>query len=255
MPSLFQLAARSVCRGYRCVPLGLVIDKGICQPPLEPDHQSSKENTVSRGRVNPDGTSVKKFSHGILSYWQCLWISHAYSQYIKPVTESGPLEPQLAMWSVSGNHLAVKAFQAKLQNSSLGHGEIRQTSLTTHSLVNGIAGVMNKVRSIFSDVANFLASLHQEGYQYNSLNAYRSAISSVHERVDGVSIGQHSTTVRLLKGAYNAHPPIPRYSGMWDVQRVLSYIESMGRSKVIELKHVTLKTVFLLAITRPSRYM
>ena len=170
-------------------------------------------------------------------------------------TESGPLEPQLAMWSVSGNHLAVKAFQAKLQNSSLGHGEIRQTSLTTHSLVNGIAGVMNKVRSIFSDVANFLASLHQEGYQYNSLNAYRSAISSVHERVDGVSIGQHSTTVRLLKGAYNAHPPIPRYSGMWDVQRVLNYIESMGRSKDMELKHVTLKTVFLLAITRPSRYM
>ena len=104
-----------------------------------------------------------------------------------------------------------------------------------------------------SDVANFLASLHQEGYQYNSLNAYRSAISSVHERVDGVPIGQHPTIVRFLKGAYNARPPIPRYSGTWDVQRVLNYIESMGRSKDLELKHLTLKTVFLLAITRPSR--
>lgn len=32
-----------------------------------------------------------------------------------------------------------------------------------------------------SEVANFLASLYQEGYQYNSVNAYKSAISSVYE--------------------------------------------------------------------------
>ena len=35
-----------------------------------------------------------------------------------------------------------------------------------------------------SEVANFLASLYREGYQYNSVNAYRSAISSVHDKVD-----------------------------------------------------------------------
>ena len=40
-------------------------------------------------------------------------------------------------------------FQAKLQNSSLGHGEIRQTSLTTHSLGDGIAGVVNEVQIHF----------------------------------------------------------------------------------------------------------
>ena len=41
-----------------------------------------------------------------------------------------------------------------------------------------------------SEVANFLASLYGEGYQYNSVNAYRSAISSVHDKVDGVNVGQ-----------------------------------------------------------------
>ena len=35
-----------------------------------------------------------------------------------------------------------------------------------------------------TEVANILASQFQAGYQYNSLNAYRSAISSVHDKGD-----------------------------------------------------------------------
>ena len=38
-----------------------------------------------------------------------------------------------------------------------------------------------------SQVVNFLAHLYQQGYQYRSLNAYRSAISSVHEKIDGIA--------------------------------------------------------------------
>ena len=39
-----------------------------------------------------------------------------------------------------------------------------------------------------SDVANFLVELHTQGYQTISLNAYRSAISSVHDKVDDVQV-------------------------------------------------------------------
>ena len=39
------------------------------------------------------------------------------------------------------------------------------------------------------EVVNFLAYLFQQGYQYCSLNSYRSAISSVHEKVDGYKVG------------------------------------------------------------------
>ena len=102
-------------------------------------------------------------------------------------------------------------------------------------------------------MANFLASLYQDGYQYNSVNAYRSAISSVHEKVDGAQVGQHPIITRLIKGVFNVRPPIPRYSNTWDVQRVLNHMESLGKSESLPSKAVTLKTVFLLAITRPSR--
>ena len=52
-----------------------------------------------------------------------------------------------------------------------------------------------------------MADLHEEGYQSSSLNVFRSAISSLHDKVDGVEVGKHPTITRLLKarlkGAYH----------------------------------------------------
>ena len=75
----------------------------------------------------------------------------------------------------------------------------------------------------------------------------------MHEKVDGVDVGQHPLITRLLKGVYNVRPPLPRYSDTWDVQLVLNYIESLGESDKLSLKSLSLKTVFLFAITCPSR--
>ena len=63
-----------------------------------------------------------------------------------------------------------------------------------------------------SEDANFLADLHKEGYQSSSLNVFRSAISLVHDKVDGVEVGKHPTIKRLLKGAFHERPPLPRYT-------------------------------------------
>ena len=51
------------------------------------------------------------------------------------------------------------------------------------------------------EVVNFLADPFTQGYQYRSLNAFRSTISSVHNKVDGCNVGQHPLVTRLLKGA------------------------------------------------------
>lgn len=104
-----------------------------------------------------------------------------------------------------------------------------------------------------SDVANFLAELFEQGYQYCSLNAYCSSISSAHEKVDGQPVGQHPTIVRALKGAYNKRPSLPRYSTTWEVSKVTSYIVALGDNDSLSLKILSLKLVMLLALTRPSR--
>ena len=59
------------------------------------------------------------------------------------------------------------------------------------------------IRGPIADVANFLAELFSEGYQYRSLNAYRSAISSIYEKIDGEEVGKHPLITRILKGIFN----------------------------------------------------
>ena len=49
------------------------------------------------------------------------------------------------------------------------------------------------------DVMNLLAELFDKGYQYRSLNSYRLAISSIHEKIDGQNVGQHPLVSRPLK--------------------------------------------------------
>ena len=86
-----------------------------------------------------------------------------------------------------------------------------------------------------------------------SLNAFRSAISSVHDRVDGVEVGKHPMVTRLLKGAFHDRPPLPRYIATWNVQSVLDYLEGLGTNTSLSLKQLSHKLCMLLALTRPSR--
>ena len=68
------------------------------------------------------------------------------------ITGSLSLDPQLAVWSISGRDSAVKAFQAKLPNWSSNRGDRRQTSLTTYFSGDGIAGVTNGIQIQFLDL-------------------------------------------------------------------------------------------------------
>ena len=104
-----------------------------------------------------------------------------------------------------------------------------------------------------TNVVNFLAYLHSKGYQYHSLNSYRSAISSVHEKIDGHTVGEHPMVSRLMKGVFNDRPPLPKYTSTWKVQTVVTYLESLGNNDKFSLTQLTWKTVMLLALTQPSR--
>ena len=54
--------------------------------------------------------------------------------------------------------------------------------------------------SSLNDILSFLVSQFHKGYSYISLNLYRSAISSIHDKIDGVEVGSHPLVSHLLKG-------------------------------------------------------
>ena len=173
------------------------------------------------------------------------------------VHRQSPVEvrPQPAVWPISGIDSETKAEQS----SALLLASWRtKTSRSYDSLFQKCVSWCSErstdpISGPVSDVVNFLGDLYAQGYQYRSLNSYRSAISSVHDQVDGCPVGQHPLVSRVLKGVFNSRPPLPRYVGTWDIQVVLTFIEGLGPSRDLSLLDLSLKLAMLLALTRPSR--
>ena len=151
VPSLFQLVARSLCSGNRCLPAGLVAHQGVCQPTLEPGRSSSVQSTersdphCSGGSSLEDTAMVSSATADVIIAIPRL-ITHVQAMLYRDPED---LAPQLVVWHISGRDTETKSFQRKLPRSCSSHGELR---LTTHSLANGIAGVVQGTEIPFQDL-------------------------------------------------------------------------------------------------------
>ena len=256
VPSLLQLVARSICRSNRCIPPGLEDNERFCQPTMELGAQSTEESSESGSRRDPYSPHMEDAAM-VPSL-----VGNA-SRLATPTTQAGTQYRVSAHNAPTGR---VEHLRERLSSQGLSGQAadliLKSWRTKTNKSYDSLFGRWNRWCSQrgsdpFSgpviEVANFLASLYQDGYQYNSVNAYRSAISSVHQKVEGVPVGQHPIITRLVKGVFHERPPLTRYSSTWDVQTVLNYLQSQGQSETLSLKMLTLKSVFLLAITRPAR--
>ena len=63
-----------------------------------------------------------------------------------------------------------------------------------------------------------------------------------------------SPSIMHSQGAYNLHPPTPRYSNTWKVSTVVAWLDSIVVSNTkLPLIELSIKTVLLLSLTRPLR--
>ena len=92
---------------------------------------------------------------------------------------------------------------------------------------------------------SYLTAQFHAGHGYRSLNVYRSAISSIHPKLDGYGVGSHPLVCRLLKGVFNKRPPLPKYHSTWSVESVIAYVSSMGPNNSLCLKQLTHKLAIL----------
>ena len=65
-------------------------------------------------------------------------------------------------------------------------------------------------------------------------------------------MGTHPKVCALLGGIFNNRPPKPRYTFIWDVDKVLLYLRSLD-SKNLSDKLLRVKLVMLLSLTAASR--
>ena len=264
-PSVCELETRPSSSGHRCVYSGLELTsrETVCQSTLGPDRQSPVTCILPRSsRAGTSSTSLESSSmvpnappnagqsassYTTVNRHNTARVSEQSTRHHPTASRVGYIRQQCesSHLSQSATDVVLSSWRdksTKSYNSSFGKWPRWCGERNRNPFLDPI-----------SDVANFLAELYEQGYQYSSLNSYRSAISSTHEKVDGQPVGQHPTIVRVLKGAYNKRPPLPKYTSTWEVSKVTSYIVALGDNDSLSLKSLSLKLVVLLALTRPSR--
>ena len=101
-------------------------------------------------------------------------------------------------------------------------------------------------------VVEFLSTQFKQGYQYSTINTYRSALLATIPHVEGHPVGQHPLVCKLLQGIFNKRPPMPRYHHTWDVGVVVHYLKGLEPSEEQPLPILTKKLVTLLALANAS---
>lgn len=76
----------------------------------------------------------------------------------------------------------------------------KSIKLNCKSTLNGVLTTMliSILGQSMTYVANFLATLYREDLTYSTICDYRSAVSSIHDLVDGKKVGEHSQLDSLL---------------------------------------------------------
>ena len=100
---------------------------------------------------------------------------------------------------------------------------------------------------------DFLTFLFDKEYSYSSINVARSALSAYGIIIHNVAVGENATVIRFLKGVFNLRPPKPRYCNIWDVSKVLLFLQKLSPVRNFSLKELTLKLVMLIALTSATR--
>lgn len=112
---------------------------------------------------------------------------------------------------------------------------------------------VNHLQPPVGAVLDFLSELYDKGLTYSAINCARSALSSYVSLDDGSVVGQNPLVCRLLKGVFQSRPPKPKYTEVWDVQVVLTYLATLHPVESLTLKQLTLKLVMLLLLVSGQR--
>ena len=197
--SVFQLETRPNGRGNRCLQPAVVGEpERLCESSIVPDRQGSVTSEEPTSSSDPGGSGLEGPTMVSSPAGDVVQLSATASS----VTESIAVKAQRGPdgFSTPTSHVACLQQKFGCGNLSESAKELilsswrGKTSKAYDSHFQKWLGWCSEwgcdpISGPISDVINFLADLHSQGYQTNSLNAYRSAISSVHDKVDDIDVG------------------------------------------------------------------
>ena len=101
---------------------------------------------------------------------------------------------------------------------------------------------VDPIRCPLEHILNYLGTLFDKKLGYNAINTHRFALSHFREPIDGFKVGKHPSICRLLKGVSRERPPVPKYTFIWDIEKVLSKMKDMPPNNELTLTDISFKT-------------
>ena len=89
--------------------------------------------------------------------------------------------------------------------------------------------------------------LREKGMKYQTICGYRSAISRFHSTVEGVAVGAVPLIKRVTRACFNQAPPIPKYSDIWDVDKLMTFLETLHPNSSLSTFDLGMKAVALIS--------
>ena len=100
---------------------------------------------------------------------------------------------------------------------------------------------------------DFLFQLYEEKVGYSAINTAKSSISSFCALVNGRDIGNETIIKRFMKGIFVTRPSLPKYSKIWDVNKVLSYLSNISNNDELTMLQLSQKLAILLMLLTGQR--
>ena len=260
---ILQLENRSGGRGSGCIQTGLITLQGVCQSPLVFNPLLPQSSSCSEDQANTSNplmaipSLVPSGAGDVRGHTPTAPESKAPHLSSPRAGVSNAPMPQPGCMAYLRESFSTLGVSPEASALLLSSWRPKTQSSYNSAFAKWASWCHKRNRDIYfgpiEDGVNFLSELFRKGYQYCSLNSYRSAIPAVHCKVDGYSVGQHPLVSRLLKGVFNKRPPLSRYSSFWNVNVVLAHLKGLGSNGSLSLKILTLKTVMLMALAHPAR--
>lgn len=108
--------------------------------------------------------------------------------------------------------------------------------------------------SSLAPILEYLCSLKKAGRSFNTINVYKSLLSSTLAPIDGFAIDPHPLVEKLINGCYNVNPPQPRYTYIRDPDLILRFIAAQKDNEPRTLAYLSRKTVILVALAPLLRF-
>ena len=263
-PSVFFMDSGSGCGSHQRFSSDMVQNESLGQSSMDLDTEDIIQ--IDQGKSNNDHTGALVGDSSMVSITprsiNRTSISHSIQEDSSRGTESPNKsfsQPKLEITRLQTfrSRYQAKGFSEKSVDLLMSTLETSSTKTVSSNLRAWISWCRsNSVDPIvcnLNSICEFFSDKLKEGKSYNTIAGYRSAISEVHDKVDGVPIGQHSVITKALLAVYKGNPPLTPSDDLIDISPSLTFIVNLGDNDSMSIRDLSIKTAFLMALVSASR--